>query len=127
MDPLSLSASAAGFFGLAVQIRTMLKGYISGMRNAPSEAGLLLAEIASLCSVLEKLITFLGNQDLQQCRFDKTSVLRAAIEAGKQQLEGLYIQLAEIRDAVAGGRRSLKMGLLLRMGLGRGLRMGLRR
>jgi hypothetical protein len=65
MDPLSLSASAAGFFGLAVQIRTMLKGYISGMRNAPSEAGLLLAEIASLCSVLEKLITFLGNQDLQ--------------------------------------------------------------
>ncbi|KAI5784956.1 hypothetical protein FPQ18DRAFT_92956 [Pyronema domesticum] len=121
MDPLSLSASAAGFFGLAVQIRTMLKGYISGIRNAPSEAGLLLAEIASLCSVLENLITFLGNQDLQQCRFDKTSVLRAAIEAGKEQLEGLYIKLAEIRDAFSGGKEKFKDGVVVKDGIREGI------
>lgn len=102
MDPLSASASAAGFFGLLVQIRQILKGVISDVKSAPEEAELLITEVEALSKALEKLIEFLGREDLKECRFDKTSVLRAAIDAGQISLEKPYTKLIGLRDVYSG-------------------------
>jgi uncharacterized protein YaaN involved in tellurite resistance len=104
MDPLSASASAAGLFGLLVQIRQILKGVIADAKSAPEEAELLITEVEALSKALEKLIEFLGREDLKECRFDKTSALRVAIDAGQVCLEKLYTKLIGLRDAYSGNK-----------------------
>jgi hypothetical protein len=98
MDPLSLSASVAGFIGLAIQISQILKAYIDGVQSAPEEARNLLTQVAALCQVLQDLVHFLRSEDLKGRSFAKTSVLCVAIAAGQQRLEQLYLILGKLQS-----------------------------
>jgi hypothetical protein len=105
MDPLSISAAVAGFLSLAMDISTILKDYISGVKSAPEDAQNLLVEVATLCKVLDDLVKFLRSDDLKGRKFEKTSVLLMAIETGQSRLELLYgkldaIHISEPRNKV---------------------------
>lgn len=95
MDPLSLSASVAGFIGLTIQISRILKAYIDGVHSAPEEAQNLFTQVDALNQVLQHFVNFLRNENLKGRGFAKTSVLCVANEACRQRLEQLYLALGK--------------------------------
>ncbi|KAI5817196.1 hypothetical protein BZA77DRAFT_263220, partial [Pyronema omphalodes] len=98
MDPLSLSASVAGFIGLTIQISQILKAYIGGVQSAPEEARNLLTQVDALNHVLQHLIDFLRTEDMKGRGFSKTSVLCVAIAASQKRLEQLYLTLGKLQS-----------------------------
>lgn len=104
MDPLSISAGAAGFLGLTIQIGQILKDYISGVHSAAEEAQNLLREAEVLTEVLKRLMELLGSDDLQNQTFEKASVLCVAISSGRSRMEMLYAKLFKISDAYSGNK-----------------------
>jgi hypothetical protein len=104
MDPLSVSASAAGLLSLAVGTAGILKSIIDGAQSAPEEAQNLLAEITTLSDVLQDLVQFLRTDHLTEQRFEKTSVLRMTIESGQDRLKLLYAKLDKLRASFEGNK-----------------------
>jgi hypothetical protein len=104
MDPLSVSASAAGLLSLAVGTAGILQSIIDGAQSAPEEAQNLLAEITTLSDVLQDLVQFLRTDHLTEQRFEKTSVLRMTIESGQDRLKLLYAKLDKLRASFEGNK-----------------------
>jgi hypothetical protein len=99
MDPLSISASVAGFLGLAGQIAVTLKAYVDGVQSAPDEARSLLLEVTALCQVIEDFDGFLHKNNLNERRLESSSVLSIAIKFCRCQLEELHGKLANLSEA----------------------------
>jgi hypothetical protein len=114
MDPLSISAAVAGFLSLAMDISKILKDYIGGVQSAHEDSQNLLKEVEILCHVLEKLVQFLGSEDLKGKSFDKTSVLQLAVGACQFRLKKLYESLRTLRGATLGSSRIGKLVIRLK-------------
>ncbi|CCX31584.1 hypothetical protein FPQ18DRAFT_418713 [Pyronema domesticum] len=95
MVPFSLSASVAGLIGLAIETSKILGGFVADVKNAPDDARTLHMEITAFCQVLEKLVTFLRNEDLKGISFDETSALCSIISSCEEQIQGLYKKLGQ--------------------------------
>jgi hypothetical protein len=90
MDPFTISTGVAGFLSLAIEIISILNGYIGDVNSAPKDANELLAEINALKLVLEQLIRFLRSDEAKKVKFDDTAILCTAIQACQAKIEDLY-------------------------------------
>jgi hypothetical protein len=70
MDPLSISASVAGFLGLAIELKRIISTYVSDVKSAPQEAHELSVEVLALSHVLETLDELLQGEDLDETSLD---------------------------------------------------------
>ena len=79
MDPVSLTASAAGLASFALQVAQAVTIYIKAAKDAPKTVKEIEQELFLTQSVLEKLEKFLATQLLSLTSFDPSAVLPAAI------------------------------------------------
>ncbi|KAI5812827.1 hypothetical protein BZA77DRAFT_346729 [Pyronema omphalodes] len=102
MDPLSLSASAAGLLSLAIEVTKILTGYISAVKSAPQDASELNTEMLALCHILEKLVEILRSDDDigidSEASFNDQSVLRSVISVCQEHITTVYKRIAKLRS-----------------------------
>lgn len=98
MDPLSLSASAAGLMGLATEITKIIGGYISGVNSASQDALKLTIEVDVLCHVLKLLNEILRGDEVGGT-FHSQSILRSVLDACQGHVTIVYKKLAKLNSA----------------------------
>lgn len=81
MDPITLSASVAGFLSLAIKITKILGSYVTNVQSAPAEARELTTQVTALCHVLETVVNVLRSDDIEATSFERPSVLFSVIQA----------------------------------------------
>jgi hypothetical protein len=96
MDPIRLSASAAGFFSLAIQLTKIIGGYVTNVQSAPAEARELTTEVKALSHVLETVVDVLRSEDIESTSFEEQSVLFSVIGACRVHLNTLYKKLSKL-------------------------------
>ncbi len=79
MDPLSVTASAAGLASFALQVAQAVTIYVKAAKDAPKTVKEIEQELFLTQTVLERLEKFLASQALSSASFDPSSVLPAAI------------------------------------------------
>ncbi|KAL9013461.1 MAG: hypothetical protein Q9173_001847 [Seirophora scorigena] len=62
MDPLSIAASIIGLCAAAVQINSLLKGFIDSSKSAPTSARHVLTEVTGIYACLHQLEVFLSGR-----------------------------------------------------------------
>ncbi|KAI5786234.1 hypothetical protein FPQ18DRAFT_308786 [Pyronema domesticum] len=102
MDPLSLSASAAGLLSLAIEVTKILTSYTSAVKSAPQDASELNTEILALGHILEKLVEILRiDHDAGTgggTSFDEQSVLRSVMSACQEHIAAVYKRVAKLHS-----------------------------
>ncbi|CCX31243.1 hypothetical protein FPQ18DRAFT_79106 [Pyronema domesticum] len=98
MDPLSLCASVAGLISLALDVTTILNGYIGSVKSAPQEASDLNIEVAALSKVLPKLNDALRTDDISESTSDNQSILCAIVDSCKGHLTSVLEHIAKLRS-----------------------------
>ncbi|KAI5814505.1 hypothetical protein BZA77DRAFT_97506 [Pyronema omphalodes] len=97
MDPLSVSASVAGFMGLAIQVTKILNAYVNDVKDAPQEASELNTKVSMLIHVLEKVVDTLQSDDMETITIDKHSVLYYVISSCEHHVKLVYKNLVRLR------------------------------
>lgn len=95
-DPLTISTGVAGLLALAIDISTILKRYISDVKDAKTEAGILLTEVSILNEVLERLVGLLRSEDVQEISFDETAILGSVITLCQTKVQDLYKKIGDL-------------------------------
>lgn len=81
MDPLSISASVAGFLSLTIELKRIISTYVSDVKSAPQEACELSVEVSALSNVLETLDELLQSENLYETSFGRQFVLYSVVSA----------------------------------------------
>ncbi|KAI5814506.1 hypothetical protein BZA77DRAFT_345612 [Pyronema omphalodes] len=98
MDPLSVSASVAGFMGLAIQVTKILNAYVNDVKDAPQEASELNTKVSMLIHVLEKVVDTLQSDEMEAITIDEQSVLSSVVSSCEHHVKLVYKNLAKLRD-----------------------------
>ncbi|KAI5784526.1 hypothetical protein FPQ18DRAFT_102752 [Pyronema domesticum] len=114
MDPLSLSASTAGFLSLAIELTKILTNYSTTVKSAPREVSGLTFEVEALSHVLDNLVDILRSDDSEITTFSEQSILCCIISASQKHITDIYRKLVKqtkpsVRsvDRMAGAMRRL--------------------
>jgi hypothetical protein len=97
MDPLSISASVAGFLGLAIELKRIISTYVSDVKSAPQEAHELSVEVSALSHVLETLDELLQGEDLDETSFGRQSILHSVVSACHEHFLVIRKRLSNLR------------------------------
>jgi hypothetical protein len=100
MDPISLSASVAGFLSLAIELTKLISTFIGDVKSAPQEASDLHTEIAALSLVLEKLTNILWSDSPDDGEeIGEQSILVLVISACQSHVAAIYKKLSKLRTS----------------------------
>jgi hypothetical protein len=97
MDPLNLSASVAGFLGLAIEVTKILSSYVSDVKDASQEASELNTKVSILSHVLRELVDILQSDNMKATTFDEQSLLFSVVNSCEGHLKCVYKKLAKLQ------------------------------
>ena len=109
MDPLSLTATAAGLASFTLQVAQAVTIYVKAAKDAPKTVQEIEQELFLTQGVLEKLELFLGSQVANSASFSPSSVLPAAIDSCHDVVRGMSDKLQKAQQGgVLRARERLK-------------------